>query len=251
MLKKKIVLYSIEMVDCPHYSTMFNEDYDIIIAKTEREFFHKIQYLSIDGAIICFCSARGHDVENILRLDALAGPVAVLICSKILNPEFVCRAAQQGIEHFLTCDMKTERILNTINDAIRYTGLKKYFKLHWPNSLNTSPHISKLIDEIIHVFPHRMKVEELALKLGINRSWLHKLCIENFGRSPTALMRHIWVYQALHMMQHTNLNNLDITIQLDYSEESSMARDFRKELGYCPNEARKRLTEHNPEDLLL
>ncbi|MEJ2613570.1 MAG: AraC family transcriptional regulator [Ignavibacteriaceae bacterium] len=244
-------MYSVEMADCPHYSTMFNEDYDIITAKTETEFFHKIHYLSVDGAIICFCSAREYDVENILRLDALTGPIAVLICSKILNPEFVSKAAQQGVEHFLTCDMETEKIVNTIDDAIRYIGLKKYFKLRWPNSLDSSPHVSKLVDEIIRFFPQRMKVEELAAKLGINRSWLHKLCKESFGRSLTALMRHIWVYQALYMMQNTNLKNLDITMQLNYSEESSMARDFRKELGCCPNEARKRLTEQNPEDLLL
>ena len=146
--------------------------------------------------------------------------------------------------------MRPDKILDIVDDAIRKTGLREYFKLRWPNSLDSSPHISKLVDEIIRFFPQRMKVEELAAKLGINRSWLHKLCKESFGRSLTALMRHIWVYQALYMMQNTNLKNLDITMQLNYSEESSMARDFRKELGFCPTEARKRLNERSPEELL-
>jgi len=52
------------------------------------------------------------------------------------------------------------------------------------------------------------------------------------------------------MMQHTNLNNIDIAMQLYYSEESSMAREFRKELGYSPNTARKLLTKQAPEELL-
>jgi len=95
-----------------------------------------------------------------------------------------------------------------------------------------------------------MEVREFALRLGIDRGWLHKLCKEAFGISLTALLRSVWVHQALRMMQHTTLDNMEIALQLDYSEESSMAREFRKELGYCPTEARTQLIEKSPEELL-
>jgi len=52
------------------------------------------------------------------------------------------------------------------------------------------------------------------------------------------------------MMQHTTLDNMEIALQLDYSEESNMAREFRKELGCCPNDARRRLIEQSPEEIL-
>lgn len=52
-------------------------------------------------------------------------------------------------------------------------------------------------------------------------------------------------------MQKTTLDNVEIAQQLNYSEESSLARDFRKELGYSPTEARKRLTVQSPGALLL
>jgi AraC-like DNA-binding protein len=64
-------------------------------------------------------------------------------------------------------------------------------------------------------------------------------------------MRCIWIHQALRLMQKTTLDNVEIAQQLNYSEESNMARDFRKELGYSPSEARKRLTTQSPDTLLL
>lgn len=250
MAKQKIILYSKELPDCPHCYKIFNIEYETWIADTEEKFFTKLQNVPADAAIMCFCSAREEDVENVLRLDALTGPVPVLTCSKILNPEFIRKAAQRGAARFLTCDMVVEKIRDIINDAIRDNGLKEYVEERWPGSLDSSPYIRKLLDEIIHIFPHRMKVEEFAKRLGIDRGWLYKLCKEAFGIPFTALLRSIWVHQALCMMQHTNLANMEIALQLDYSEESCMAREFRKELGCSPNEARKRLTEQIPEEFL-
>ena len=45
-------------------------------------------------------------------------------------------------------------------------------------------------------------------------------------------------------------SHTDIDLQLNYSEESSMTRDFHKVLGYSPSEARVLLTNHSPKDLL-
>jgi AraC-like DNA-binding protein len=249
-MKQKLILYSLELKNCPYYSRIFNSEYEIVTAKTEEEFYKSIRRSPIDAAIICFCSAEEKDVENLLHLDALTGPVPVLTCSQILNPEFVRKATQKGIERFLVCDMQTDKIREIINDTIRNTGLKEYFNSRWPDCLDLSPHISKLIDEIIYVFPHRMQIKELSARIGIDRGWLHKLCKETFEEPATALMRRIWVHQALRMMLHTNLNNIDIAMQLNYSEESSMAREFRKVLGYSPNTARKLLTKQTPEELL-
>jgi len=250
MSKHKIILFCLERSNCPYHDRIFNDEYELITANTEEEFFAYIHTVPADAAVICFCSACEEDVKNVLRLDALTGPVPLLTCSKTLNPEFIRKAAQRGAARFLVCDMGAEKIKAIINDAIRDNGLKEYVEERWPDSLESSPYTRKILDEIIHIFPHRMKVEEFAERLGIDRGWLHKLCKEAFGIPFTALLRSIWVHQALQMMQHTNLDNIDIAMQLDYSEESSMAREFRKELGCCPNEARLRLNEQSPKEIL-
>lgn len=250
MAKRKLILYLKELPSCPCYGRIFNTEYETSIAYTEEEFLANIHSASADAAVVCFCSAREEDIVNVLRLDALSGPLPVLTCSKTLNPDFIRKAAQRGAARFLVCNMGVEKIRNIIHDAIRDNGLKQYLQSRWSTDSVASLHMSKLIDEIVHVFPHRLPVSGFAERLGIDRGWLHKLCRQTFGKPLIALLRHVWVHQALRMMQHTNLDNTDIALQLCYSEESSMARDFHKELGYGPTAARQRLIRQSPEELL-
>ena len=46
------------------------------------------------------------------------------------------------------------------------------------------------------------------------------------------------------------MDNNEIAFYLHYSEESSMARDFRKELGINPTEARQQLIKQKHQELL-
>lgn len=251
MPKPKLILFSPELPKCPCHNKIFNDEFETSIAATDEIFVANIHDLPGDAAIICFCSAREEDVEKVLRLEALAGPMPVVTCSKTLNPEFISKAARRGAARFITCDMDADKIRDIIHDAIGSQGLAEYLESRWPDSMDSSPYIRKLVDEIVSVFPHRMEVWKYAKRLGIDRGWLYKICEEAFGIPLTTLLRIIWIRQALRMMQHTTLDNLEIALQLDYSEESSMAREFRKELGHSPNEARNRLSEQSPEELLL
>jgi AraC-like DNA-binding protein len=250
MLKHRILLFCPEQKKCIYHDYIFNKDYEILTTNTEKQFLNYLKKFPVDAAIMCFYSAEVLDVEKLLSLDAITGPIPVLTCSKDLNPEFIRIAAQRGISRFIFSDMGVEKVKEIIIDAIRNHGLREFMNDHFLNNIDSSPYICKLIDEIVCNFPHRLNVEESASRLGIDRGWLYKLCKQTCGKSPTCLLRTIWVHQALRMMQHTNLDNLDIALHLNYSEESSMARDFHKELGCNPTEARVLLTNHSPEELL-
>ena len=250
MSKHRILLFCPEQKKCIYHNFIFNREYEILTANIEEQFFNYLKKLPVDVAVICFYSANVKDIEKLLSLDALTGPIPVLACSKDLNPEFIRIAAQRGINRFIVSDMGDDKVKDIIIDAIRNHGLKKFLNDHFLNNNDLSPYICKLIDEIVYNFPHRLNVTESANRLGIDRGWLCKLCKQTCGKSPTSLLRTIWVHQALRMMQHTNLDNLDIALQLNYTEQSSMARDFHKELGCSPSEARVLLTNHSPEELL-
>jgi transcriptional regulator GlxA family with amidase domain len=192
------------------------------------------------------------DVEELVQLEALAGPVPVLACTKTHNPNFVCLAAQQGVDHFLHCDMEVDKIRQLILAAIRGSGLQSFLEFCCPGSLASSPYVKKMVNEIVHSFPHRLTTSELSERLGISTRRLQMICQEAFGKSFTRLMRRIWVFHALNLMKSTSLDNTEIALELDYSDVSDLARIFRKELGYNPTEARKRLsrTKKSPKELL-
>jgi AraC-like DNA-binding protein len=139
----------------------------------------------------------------------------------------------------ICCAWDKTRIATTILEAIRRGGIKDFLEAAYPGSFAVSPHIRKLVDEIIHAFPNRLTENESAQRLGISRSWLQKLCRSAFKLSFHRLLRRIWIHQALGLMQKITLDNVVFAQQLNYSEESNLARGFRKELGYSPTEARK------------
>jgi len=250
MSKRRILLLCPKQKKCIYHNYIFNKEYEILTTNIEEQFLTYFKNIPVDAAIICFFSANVQDIVKLLSLDALTGPIPVLACSKDINNEFIWKATQVGISRFIISDMDAEKVKGIIIDAISNHGLKEFLNEHFLNDLNSSPYISKLINEIVYNFPHRLSVTESANKLGIDRGWLYKLCKQSCGKSPTSLLRTIWVHQALRMMQHTNLDNIDIASKLEYSEESSMARDFRKVLGYNPTEARKKLSFQNPEELI-
>ncbi|MFQ5485328.1 MAG: helix-turn-helix transcriptional regulator [Desulfobacterales bacterium] len=250
MSNPKVVLFSEQLPSCPCYERMFDTQFETFVAKVEGGFVRVVQTKRADVAVVCCCSSKKERVAQMLRLDALSGPVPVVICTRTLSPEFIKTAAKKGVDRFICCTMDAGTIQTLLYEAIRDGGLKEYLESFRPDSLATSPYVRKLIDEILYVFPRRLTEQELGHRLDISRSSLQKHCRRVFGRSFIRLLRHIWVHQALRLMQHTNLDNTEISMHLNYSEETNMARDFRKELGYSPGEARLRLITHSPEELL-
>ena len=200
--------------------------------------------------MLCFCSASEKDGDELARLQSLAGPIPVIACSKSLMTDFVREAARKGVSHFISCGWDRASISGEISEAMRRGGITELLESCYPNALNDSPYAHKILNAIARAFPHRISERELSRQLGLSERWLRTLSRQAFNNTFGQLMRRVWVHQALRMMEHTDLDNTEIALHLNYSEESSMARDFRKELGCGCNEARKRLTKHTPIDLL-
>ncbi|MCG8553977.1 MAG: hypothetical protein MJD61_01625, partial [Proteobacteria bacterium] len=79
MSKPKLVLYSQELKNCSCFRTLFNTAFQAEPAETEDTFLHRVQEGKADAAVVCCCSAREQDAEELLRIEALAGPLPVLI----------------------------------------------------------------------------------------------------------------------------------------------------------------------------
>lgn len=250
MLRPKIVLFSPDLRRCSCYHGIFQADFEVYSNETQEAFIKNAKDGSADAAVVCFCSVTEQEVDHLLPVLSHAAHLPVLTCTKKLDADFIRLAVQHGADHFLFCAMAAEKIREIIAEAIRRGGLREFLMSCCSSHLSTSPHVRKMIDEVIRAFPHRLHENEMAERLGISRSWLQKLCRQVFGVTFVRLMRRLWIYQALRLMQRTTLDNVEIALQLCYSEESSLARDFRKELGYNPTDARQRLAEQSPEALL-
>jgi transcriptional regulator GlxA family with amidase domain len=77
--------------------------------------------------------------------------------------------------------------------------------------------------------------------MNLSGRWLQNEFQEAFNASYKDLLRTIWVYQAVKLLQKTDLDNTDIALELNYKELSSMDRDFKTILNLSPNEVREKL----------
>jgi AraC-like DNA-binding protein len=251
MRKHVLLLYARDLSMCRSYSRIFDSEFELITTGTERDFLESLRTRMASAAVLCWCSSDDETMNDLERLEAFAGPIPIVVCLATYDPDFIRRAGERGVNHFLLCTMDVGDIRAYIHKTIRSGGLRSFLRACAHTDLDHSPYVSKIIREIVQVFPHRWRVRDLSQKLGISPRRLQMICREAFGKPFTQLTRCIWVYQALKLMQSTELSNGEIALRLDYSEETSFARAFRKELGFNPSEARRRLAHRRPEDLLM
>lgn len=238
---------------CLCYRNVFRQEFDCRLAETTEEFIRQIHAGDEDAAIICLCARHEAKRDDRLPFENLPNILPTLVCAKTLSPEVMRHALERGVEHFISCEMAGNEIEQTIRKAIARSGLKEYFARRWPVPPRRevqSPYTRKLVDEIVRAFPRRLKTSDMAERLGRSPRWLQKLCRRAFGLTYVHLLRHLWVYQALRLMQQTSFDNGEIAFHLNYTEESNLARDFRAELGLSPTAARRRLLRNSPEELL-
>jgi len=250
MAGQKIILYSKTIQSCPCYKRIFSSKYETDVTEHKTELLEKLRSRRVDAAVLCFCSASKEEVESFLSRGDIAGPLPVLACTRELNPEFVNSAAGRGVNAFLECTMAPEKVHRLIDTVIQRDSIKEFFNKSMLTGITPHPELLKIIDGITHIFPHRITAEELAEKADMSRKWFSNEFFRTFGITYSAGMRRLRVYQALRMMDSTGLDNMEIAIQLIYSEESGLARDFRDVIGCSPDEARKRLEMETPEEIL-
>ncbi|HSG98426.1 MAG TPA: AraC family transcriptional regulator [candidate division Zixibacteria bacterium] len=250
MPKPKLLLYSQDLLSCPHYDVVFNHEFDILATHREEKFLETVRTEEPDVVVLCSCSSAQRDAESLARLASVAGPLPTLLCTRDYDPSFIGAAARRGIDRFVQCEMAVDDVRSIIFAAIRSARLRPFLQSCCSDETRSTQLVSKLIDEIVHSFPRRLSAVELSQRLGISTRRMQMICRDAFGKTYTQIMRKVWVYHALLMMKSTNLDNAEISFQLGYSEESSLARLFRKELGFSPSEARHRLQSYSPEALV-
>jgi len=172
----------------------------------------------------------------------------LVICTKIPNPKFIRKAAQKGLDHFVFCTMSNADIQAVITEAVERNGLRVFIESLKKREAY-SPYTSKICYGLLHSLPSMPRIGELADNLGISIRWTQTIIRESFGMTFTRLTRKVLVYRALNLMKHSGLDNTEIAMTLDYQDENSLSRIFRKELGYPPTAARKKLVNSSPEVL--
>ncbi|GEM_PF-6279146 len=135
-------------------------------------------------------------------------------------------------------------------DNAKGTDVDDFFENHLTCYNDDILFIDRIKKIITLNFPQKISEHEIAGEFKRTPRWLQVKCKKAFNINYIRLVRALRVYSALKLMTETNENNVEIAERLNYTELSSMNRDFKKELNFYPDIARIKLITMNV-DLLF
>jgi AraC-like DNA-binding protein len=249
-MRKKIIFYKEKKNEtCNCFNEAIKKEFDINTQPSKEDFLKAFNKEKIDAAVICLgldqsIPSDKYNEEKIKELNkfgSFIGFIPVLSCTRKLDPNFIRQAVDKGISRFLSSELDTEKVKALLDDAINQNEIKKFIELKFPGCFERSRYAKKILNIVICNFPRKIESEEIAKELNISRKTLYQQSKKAFNTTSRKLTRILRIYYAARLMEKSELDNTEIAMQLNYSEESNMARDFRKVLQMTAGEARKKL----------
>lgn len=102
------------------YRNVFRQKFDCRLAETAEEFIRQIHAGAEDAAVICLCARHEAKRDGQLPCEDLPNILPTLVCAKTLSPEVMRHAQERGVEHFISCEMAENEIVQTIREAIAH-----------------------------------------------------------------------------------------------------------------------------------
>ncbi len=136
-----------------------------------------------------------------------------------------------------------------IHDQLMRTGLLCTILAHFLQETRTHgeaasevesdlPYDEYAIRYIQMHFKEKIRINELAEKIGISRSYLVKLVKARLQMSPQEYLIKIRMEHAVHYLSHTNDSIREVALACGYDDALAFSRSFRAYYGMSPTEFR-------------
>lgn len=249
MIDPKLIVYGDEIRNCTRAHKIFNCNFDCYNISRKENLIDAIEQNLADVCILCSCHSKKEDIDKLSYINEIVAPLPVVICINDANPEFIVEGVKRGLMNFIMCNKSKDEIRNKLLRIVESDGIRQLLR-NYLNSNKYSPYTNSILTEIIHSLPDQLQLSDLADRVGVSDRWLQVVFKKIFSLTFTQLKHKIIVYQALNLMKYSQLDNIEIAIKVGYSDENSMSRLFRKELGHSPTNIRRKITETTPEKIL-
>lgn len=104
--------------------------------------------------------------------------------------------------------------------------------------------IVKAIDYILKHRNDKLTVQDIADRLGINRSYLSSLFKKETGKNISAFIREEKIKAAANMLKFSEYSYGDIAEYFGFASQSHFIQCFREQTGLSPKEYRKKYSKN-------
>ncbi len=107
------------------------------------------------------------------------------------------------------------------------------------------PKLRTAIKMMIENLEHPLSITELSDAVGITVRSLERGFKQELGSSPGKHYRKIRLERAKHLLWHSNMSILEVSILTGFPSPSYLSRLYRQEFGVLPSEERKKSGSNN------
>lgn len=181
---------------------------------------------------------RGQLVEHYLKETA--------ICAD--NPVFSLNHSTEriksGMSRLIEISLASEHndiLLNSCLLEILHQ-LNKSFPKEVTQQQGNSPKLffSQAVSFLQHNYERTIKIGDLANLLNIDRSYLHRLFIEQAGISPKQFLTNLRIDRAKQLLQDSDLDIKSIAYSVGFEDAGNFSKLFKQETGLSPTQFRNR-----------
>lgn len=98
---------------------------------------------------------------------------------------------------------------------------------------------SKAVSFLQHNYERSIKIGHLASLLNIDRSYLHRLFIEQSGLSPKQFLTNIRLERAKQLLLDSDLNIKNIAYSVGFEDPGNFSKLFKQEIGISPTDFKR------------
>ncbi|MCQ2482774.1 MAG: AraC family transcriptional regulator [Clostridia bacterium] len=185
--------------------------------------------------------ALGKLSDNDVTNERYHGIVLVALISR-----FCIEAGMDICESYAISDIFIQRLdqlktVKEIRDLRREIADEYCHRMHDMKKKNVvSRHIVLAIDYIREHIQDNLTVENIAISLSLNPSYLSKLFKQEMDITISQYIRKEKINIAQNMLRHLDESSLNIANFLGFSSQSHFIQVFKKETGYTPEDYRKK-----------
>jgi AraC-like DNA-binding protein/quercetin dioxygenase-like cupin family protein len=97
-------------------------------------------------------------------------------------------------------------------------------------------YIIKAMEYVEHNYTQHLSVQEIADYVGISRSQLYRLFMEQYQQSPIHIVMEYRIRQACQLLKNTKLSISSVAYSVGFEDNLYFSRVFKKVMGCSPKE---------------
>ncbi len=223
------------------------ENYKVITAINGKQGFEKAIHYLPDLIIsdIMMPEMDGHEFSRALKKDIRISHIPIIFLTALDSEENQIEGLKTGVDDYLTKPFNENILLLKIFNLLKsrenirekYSGNNE----EWSSKmigLSSEKLFVKKVEQIVaeNIDKSDFSVEDLAKKIGVSRSQLHRKLKYLTNYNPTEFIRFIRLEKAIELLKsgHKEIDQIGYTV--GFNSHSYFSKCFKKQYGISPTE---------------